>query len=428
MLGQELPRLVTRPPGQHSRTFSVRHAHAAAPMGPVGRDHGIVYASAEGSNVHCVDGNRYVDLAGGFGAALVGHRHPSVVRAITLQSERLLHALGDVYPSDAKVSLLERLGRAFPGGDGVVILGQSGSDAVTIALKTAALFTNKPGVVAFTGSYHGLGYGPLAVSEFRPSYRAPFTGQLNPHVTFVPYPDSDAALDASLKRVDVALRTGHAGAVVVEPILGRGGVIEPPSRFLPELARMAREQGALLVADEIWTGLGRAGAPLCSADAEPDLICLGKGLGGGLPISAAIGRRNVMNAWSRTDEVVHTSTFAGAPLACAAALATLDVLAREKLDERAAEVGQRFKDGLAAALTGHASVRVRGRGLMIGVELDAPGAAAKAVRHLLESGYIVTTGGTLREALVLTPPLNIAEPLLDAATRAVADAVHAVAG
>src|SRR5262249_12400538 len=150
---------------------------------------GIVYATALGANVVDVDGNRYVDLAGGFGAALIGHRHPSVVRALELQSQRLLHALGDVYPSDAKIGLCERLAKLHPQPGAPGLGGQSGSHAGSGALKTACLFTGKPGVLAFGASYHGLGYGPLAALALRSSYREPFSAQLNPHVAFVPYPD-----------------------------------------------------------------------------------------------------------------------------------------------------------------------------------------------------------------------------------------------
>jgi 4-aminobutyrate aminotransferase/(S)-3-amino-2-methylpropionate transaminase len=425
--GQELPHLVTRPPGQHSRTFSVRYAHARAPMGPPGRSPGIVYASAEGSNVTCVDGNRYVDLAGGFGAALVGHRHPSVVRAISLQSERLLHALGDVFPSDATVGLVERLTELYPEPNARVVLGHSGSDAVTIALKTACLHTGKPGVVAFAGAYHGLGYGPLSASSFRPSYRDPFLEQLNPHVHFAPYPAQDGQVSASLDAVRSALAAGSTGAVLVEPILGRGGVVEPPVGFLDALGGLVRQRGALLVADEIWTGLGRSGRMLASESARPELICLGKGLGGGLPLSAVLGRRDVMEAWQRSEEVVHTSTFAGAPLACAAGLATLDVLVRERLAERSDHVGSAYRRELVEALSDLPRARVRGRGLMIGIELDAgPGTGGEAMRRLLEQGYLTTSGGRERECLVLTPPLTIAEPLLEASTRAIAQTLDAL--
>lgn len=426
--GAQAPALVTRVPGETSRSFLVRHAHAAAPMGPPPGPPGIVYASAQGSNVTCVDRNRFVDLAGGFGAALLGHRHPSVLRALELQQQRLLHALGDVHPSDAKIGLVERLSRLHPAPSAQVILGQSGSDAVSAALKTACLATGRPGVLAFAGAYHGLGYGPLAAGALRASYRDPFAAQLNPHVRFVAYPDSDRVLSAVLEEAERALAPHDTGAILVEPILGRGGVIVPPHAFLPELSRLAAAHGALLIADEIWTGLGRAGSMLRSAAAcvIPDLICLGKGLGGGLPVSAVIGRRELMAAWSRKEEVVHTSTFAGAPLACATALSTLDVLHREALPARAERVGTWLREQLTAALAFAPEVEVRGAGLMLGVDFGSrPGAAVGVVRGLLERGYIATTGGGKRETLVLTPALNIDEALLPGAVDAVVDAVRA---
>jgi 4-aminobutyrate aminotransferase/(S)-3-amino-2-methylpropionate transaminase len=269
---------------------------------------GIVYASALGANVTDVDGNRYVDLAAGFGAQLVGHRHPSVSRALALEAERLHQALGDVHPSDAKVSLVERLARLHPDPDARVILGQSGSDAVTAGLKTAALATGRPGVLAFAGAYHGLGYGPLAACGLRASYREPFSRQLNPFVRFAPYPSSAVELDEALERSSEALCTGEVGVVLVEPILGRGGIVVPPDGFLAKLSELAKTHGALLCADEIWTGLGRAGSMFRSLamGVVPDLVCVGKGLGGGLPLSAVIGRGSVLEAWRRTDEDVHT--------------------------------------------------------------------------------------------------------------------------
>ena len=171
------PSIHTAPPGPTSRSWLVRHAHVAAPMGPApqpGPPSGIVYATGRGANVTDVDGNRYVDLAGGFGALLLGHLHPTVQRVMGLQSERLLQALGDLYPADAKIALLERLTRLYPEPGAKGILGQSGSDALSAALKTAKLATGRSGVLAFTGAYHGLGYGPLAACGLRESYRAPF--------------------------------------------------------------------------------------------------------------------------------------------------------------------------------------------------------------------------------------------------------------
>lgn len=413
------PNIVTPPPGPSSRTWLTRHAHVAAPMGPKpapGPPAGVVYATGKGSNVSDVDGNRYVDLAGGFGALLLGHLHPAVQRVLALQAERLLQALGDVYPADAKIALLERLTRLYPEPGAQGILAQSGSDAVSAALKTAKLYTGKPGVLAFEGAYHGLGYGPLAACGLRESYRAPFSDELSRHVTFASYPATEAALEQSLEQCRARLAQRGVGAVLVEPLLGRGGVVCPPPGFLVELSRLARDGGALLVADEIWTGLGRSGSWLCSAEqgARPDLICLGKGLGGGLPMSAVIGRQQVMQSWRREAEVVHTATFAGSPLAASTAIATLDVLGKQRLPERSAELGARFLRELRGALAGLPEVReVRGRGLMVGVDLgERPGVAARLMRLLLEQGYITSTGGGRREVLVLTPALTIGEDVL----------------
>jgi 4-aminobutyrate aminotransferase / (S)-3-amino-2-methylpropionate transaminase / 5-aminovalerate transaminase len=413
------PALVVPPPGPSSRTWLTRHAHVAAPMGPApppGPPSGIVYATGKGSNVNDVDGNRYVDLAAGFGALLLGHGHPAVQRVLGLQAERLLQALGDLYPADAKVALLERLARLYPRPNAKVLLGQSGSDAVSAALKTAKLATGKPGVVAFTGAYHGLGYGPLAACGLRESYRAPFATELNPHVRFVPYPGDTGSAERSLEACRSELQRGDIGAVLIEPVLGRGGVVVAPDGFLSTLQRLTHDVGALLIADEIWTGLGRGGSWLSSLaqGALPDLICLGKGLGGGLPVSALIGSEIAMLGWRREPEVVHTATFAGAPLAASTAIATLDVLGKEQLPERAAELGERYLDALKSALCRLPGVReVRGRGLMLAVDLgERPGSASELLGALLGQGYIVSTGGGKREVLVLTPALNIAENVL----------------
>lgn len=437
--GQEPPCLLTRPPGPESRSRAVRHAHVAAPMGPSApaREGStatkpafpVVLAHGAGSNVSDVDGNRYVDLAGGFGSLLIGHGHPSVLRMIQFQSQRLLQALGDVYPSEPKIALMEQLTELYP-QPAQVLLGQSGSDAVSAALKTAVLHTGRPGVLAFSGAYHGLGYGPLAACGLRPSYREPFARQLNGHVRFLTYPGSSATLAAVLAATSHELAQGAVGAVLVEPVLGRGGVLVPPAEFLPELGRLCSLHGALLIADEVWTGLGRAGSMLSStAGCTPDLICLGKGLGGGLPISALMGRREVMQSWRQPAEVVHTATFAGAPLACASALATLDVLRRERLPERAQELGDRFRQAVSAALSAHPlAPSVGGAGLMLGIELAArPGAGAALAQRLLERGYITSTGGGEREVLVLTPPLNIAEELLFAFVPALCEALDELA-
>jgi 4-aminobutyrate aminotransferase/(S)-3-amino-2-methylpropionate transaminase len=425
--GDELPFLRTAIPGPVSRraterlervecpAFSKRRREreerAGADMAP------IVLGWGKGSNLVDVDGNRFVDLVAGFGSVLLGHGDKAVARAIEGQSERLLQGLGDVYGSDAKVALLERLSQLHPTPGAQVLLAQSGSDAVTAALKTAVLATGRPGVVAFEGAYHGLGYGPLPACGLRESYRAPFAEQLSPHVRFAPYPRAEAALDRSLEAVEASLRGGEVGAVLVEPVLGRGGCVVPPGAFVPRLAEIAHRHGALLVADEIWTGLGRAGALVSSvaAGAAVDVICLGKGLGGGLPLSACVASPDVMAAWARGGEVVHTSTHAGAPLACAVALATLEAVRSRKLVDRSRDVGARVLASLRADLEGVPGVvDVRGAGLMIGVELESPARGLAAMRGLLESGFLVITGGVRGEVLTLTPALTIAEELFAA--------------
>ena len=419
--GHDLPRLRCRPPGPVTRAARAAQSGTFAPMGPMPVPSADAHATLVmqegfGANVSDVDGNVYVDLAGGFGALLLGHCEPRVSATIAQQSTRLTQALGDVYPSDRKLELGARLARSY-GSDARVILGQSGSDAVTSALKTARLFSERSGVLAFSGAYHGLGYGPLALCGLRSSYRDPFTEQLNQHASFVEYPSDGKELASCLESVRSALARGNVGAVLVEPILGRGGVVVPPRGFVSGLAELCRKNGAVLVADEIWTGLGRAGRLLfSSAEATADLICLGKGLGGGLPISAVIGRSDVMQAWQRPREVVHTSTFAGNPLAAATALTTLDILERDGLVARSEEVGKRFRDELRAVLGAKfPALNVRGAGLMVGIDLGArPGFGSRLQEDLLGRGYITSTGGGSREVLVLTPPLNIDEGLLAA--------------
>jgi 4-aminobutyrate aminotransferase/(S)-3-amino-2-methylpropionate transaminase len=381
-------------------------------MGPP-RNHecGLVYETARGVNVVDADGNRYVDFAAGFGAMILGHSHPRIVRTLQEQSERLLLALGDLYPSTLRLALEERL-LQFMGLDGwKVMLGQSGSDAITAALKTAMLATAKPGVVAFTGAYHGLGYAPVALCGLREGYRQPFAEQLSSWVEFLPYPIGDVAAEEALTRFDVLLGEGRVGAVVIEPILGRGGCNLPPSGFLAELARRAHAAGALFIADEIWTGLGRAGSrSYClSMGVTPDIICLGKGLGGGIPISACLGSEEVMKHWRRKPEVVHTATFTGSALACATALTTLELLSTEQWPERALQAGEYWMNSVREACIGLPVVAdVRGRGFMIGVDFAGrPGMASTVMFKMLEQGYIVSTGGGVRDVLVLTPPLNI---------------------
>lgn len=457
--GAEPPLLRMPPPGPMSRAWMGRLQGVDAPWTDarrarraqlLGFDHApIVIATAKGSNLFDLDGNRYADFTASFGAALVGHGHPRVVRTLEMQLERAMFGLGDVYPTDAKIGLTERLARLFPEPGARVMFGLSGSDAIDAAIKTALLATGRPGIVAFEGAYHGLGTGPLAACGLRPEFRVPFAPHLTPHVRFLPYPRAPRRdghggdpLAASLAAVDAACGAGDVGAILVEPILGRGGVVVPPEGFLAGLREIATRRGALLVADEIWTGLGRSGAMLRSVEdgAVPDLVCLGKGLGGGVPISACVGKGPIMDAWrtpkgrALTDaereaqedqphgEAIHTSTYAGNPLACATALAMLDTIVGTKLVQRSHDEGTAFREALSAALGREERVLdVRGRGFMLGVEVEGGARRGLGLMHdLLQKGYVVLTGGK-GDVITLTPPLNIAKGLLDGFVESVAE-------
>jgi len=430
MFGSLLPSLLTAVPGPRSIALAEELSRAECPAltarrarraEQTGAAHDpISWHEASGANVRDVDGNVFVDLTGGFGAALLAHRHPAIVAAVALQLDQLVHALGDLQPSDRKVALLGALAASAP-FRARSILGLSGADAVEAALKTALLATKKPGVIAFEGGYHGLSHGPLAACGYGEGFRAPFAEQLNPHVRFARYATSESDVEPALAEVERAIDAlaGRAGAVLVEPLQGRGGVRVPAPGFLRALGQLAHARGLLVIADEIYTGLGRTG-PMFASVAEgldADLLCLGKGLGGGFPISACIGREEVMAAWGDpAGEALHTSTFLGNPIACAAALATLRELATYDLGARALE-RERALRGALADLPG---VGVRGRGLLLGVELGSPARVLFVMRAMLERGYIVCPAGAPPSVLCLTPPSCLSDRQIDGFAQALA--------
>lgn len=434
------PRILTPPPGPTARRLAARlRTVESRNVTFLDADLPIFWERARGSNVWDADGNRYVDLTAGFGVAVAGHRNRRVVQAIRRQAARLGHGMGDVQPPTVKVKLLERLARISPIPAPRTVLASSGAEAVEIALKTARLGTGRPGVIAFTGAYHGLTYGALSVTD-RDLFRAPFEDQLNPHVIRLPYPHPYRPPPALAARVDdlgraaidvmeAALDTPagrRVGAVIVEPVQGRGGDVVPPAGFLRELAGLCREHGLLLIVDEVYTGLGRIGRMFAceSEGVVPDLLCLGKALSGTLPIAACLGSAEVMEAWPPSQgEAIHTSTFLGNPLACAAALASLAEIDRLRLPERAAAEGDRWIRQLRELGAGHAGVGdVRGCGLMIGLDMvrDAasrapdPERAGRVVTAALRQGWILLAGGFHGNVLSLSPPLTIGRHLLEA--------------
>jgi len=402
--GDLLPRIVTRPPGPRALALGEKLALFEAPgVNTAGNGASPLWSEARGANVLDVDGNRYIDWTSGFGVALIGHRHPQVVAAVRRQAAHLLHALGDVHAHPARVALAAALVARAPFPDAAVYFAASGSDAVEIALKTALLSRRRPGVLAFAGGYHGLTMGALAAGS-RVAFREPFAAHLHPHVRHLAFGCSGLELDR-------ILRGGDIGAVIVEPIQGRAGVVLPPSGWLAELAARARQHGALLVVDEILTGGGRTG-PFFAVEAEnvePDLLCCGKALGGGLPFAAVLAPRDLFAVWPGGGEALHTTTFIAHPLACAAALATLRVLGHPAFEARAAALAAALA-GELPALAKRPGVRaVRGRGLLWGIEVTAPQGAVAWARRALAAGLLALPAGEDARVLELLPPAVTSE-------------------
>jgi 4-aminobutyrate aminotransferase/(S)-3-amino-2-methylpropionate transaminase len=402
------PRVVTEIPGPRSRELAKRLERVECPEVTHLADPPVFWERARGVHVWDVDGNRYVDLLAGFGVAPLGFAHPEVLARVAEQAATLPNALSDVYPARLRVELLEALERCLPGDLGCAILSLSGSDAVESALKTALRATGRPGVVAFEGAYHGLGLGALDATH-RPHFREPFEGRLPNRTRFVPWGDAGAVREA--------VRRGGIGAILFEPIQGRGGIRPAPPGFVRDLRSIADEAEVLLVADEVYTGLGRTGHWLaCEAEGVlPDVVALGKALGGGFPLSACAGRPEVMRRWGPSSgEALHTSTHLGYPVGCAAALAVLEALERDRLLERASGLGARALARLGRELAGCAGVvEVRGRGLMIGIELDSAARSKRVVSSALRSGWLLAGESEDLRVLSLTPALNIPERLLE---------------
>ncbi|MAG30376.1 MAG: aspartate aminotransferase family protein [Deltaproteobacteria bacterium] len=417
------PELVSEIPGPASRALAARlsevESHNVTALEPTP----IFWERASFANLWDVDGNRFVDLTAAFGVANVGHAHPEVTEAIAVQAESLLHGMGDVHPARAKVELLERLNALYPKGDAErppavrSVLSSSGSDAVETAIKSAMLATGRAGLIAFEGAYHGLSLGALDCT-WRADFREPFAARLPAATRFARFGD--------LEDVERIARDegNEIGAVIVEPVQGRGGERIPSAGFLRGLRALCDRQGWLLIADEIYTGFGRTGCVFaCDHEAVvPDLLCVGKGLASGMPISACMGLRSVFEAWPRSQgEALHTQTFLGHPASCAAALASLDIADRWQLADRARRVGSATLGNLRDRLRGAGNVReVRGLGLMIGIECESAETSLAATAALLECGYVVLPSGPDGRVLSLTPPLTIEEPALAAACEAIA--------
>ena len=385
----------------------------------------IVWERAKGTRVWDLDGKEYVDFTAAFGVAAAGHSNARVVAAGTRQMGKLLHAMGDVHPHELKGQLarelsrltFERWGRTGRRTTGKAIFCNSGFEAVEAALKTVLLATKRPGLIAFDGAYHGTGYGALNATH-REHFRKPFLGQLGGFGAFLPFPSKPSDLASLEQQLRGHMRRRRIGAVLLEPIQVRGGIRIPPRGFLPMLRRVCDQERALLILDEIYTGFGRTGRWFACEHSwtTPDLICLGKALTGGFPLSVCLGRADLMDAaWPpSTGEAIHTSTFLGHPVGCAMALAQMKEIQRRDLVNRSTAQGAVLLAALRELQAPNAyRLEARGLGLLVGLEirdLDARPATAFAlqvVKRLLHSGFIVLPEGEHSNVIGFTPPLTI---------------------
>ncbi|RDI96514.1 aspartate aminotransferase family protein [Meiothermus sp. QL-1] len=376
-----------------------------------------VESHAEGVYVWDTEGKRYLDFLGLYGTLSLGHRHPRVVEAVRRQLERMPMSVR-VLVSEPTARLAARLAELAPGPLSMVYFGNSGAEGVEAALKFARFYTGRPGFVTTQGGYHGKTLGALSVTP-RENYQAP-ARPLLPGVTVVPFGDTEA-LEAAVGP--------ETAAVIIEPIQGEGGIRVPPEGYLREARRITQERGALLIADEVQTGLGRTGR-LWAVNweaVEPDILVSAKALGGGvMPISATLARPEILAIY-KTEPLVHSSTFGGNPLAAAAALAALEVIVDEDLPGRALEMGAYLMRGLQELQRAFPELiaEVRGRGLMLGLEFTDADIGAVAVAELAARGVITAFGLNNPKVVRLEPPLIVEKAHLEEALEALQGALEA---
>lgn len=395
----------------------------------------LAIARGLGATVEDLDGNRFIDFSGGVGALNVGHSNPEVVDAIKAQAEEFTHGLD--FPSKARVALSKKLVQLAPGtlknNSKVLMCGPTGADAVEAAIKLAKFITKKPGVISFEGGWHGVSGVSLSLTAKRAAKANYLPGV--PEVYFVPYPycyrcpfglrhpDCGLACAHYLEHLIKDPDTGLAapGALLIEPIQGEGGIVVPPAGYIAEVRRICDQNGLLLIADEIQTGFCRTGAMFAMENEKvtPDIMTVSKSMGSGLPISGIVFRKD-LDTWGPG---AHVGTFRGNALSCAAGVAGIGFMEKNRLDERSARLGKVVVERLRA-LQSRFDVMgdVRGRGLYVGVELvktDAdrsPDAdlLARLQRECFPKGLIVWKGGRSGNVARVMPALVITEELLDA--------------
>ena len=413
------PHLVTELPGPRAREWMERDEAVTSPS--MGRVYPLVPRRASGMVIEDVDGNRFLDFNAGIAVNSTGHCHPRVVEAIERQAHDLLHYCSSDFYLPVYVETCERLAATAPmSGPVRIFLGNSGTEAVEAAIKLARYATGRPNVIAFLGSFHGRSLGSLSLTASKANYRGGF-GAMLAGAHHAPYGELGYIDRVIFKHLTPA---DDVAAIIVEPIQGEGGYVVPPAGWFAELRGICNEHGILLIADEVQSGVGRTGKmwAIEHEGIQPDVLLAGKGLASGLPLSAVIAREETMS-WGRGK---HGSTFGGNPVACAAALATLE-LVEESLKANAAAMGDHLLVLLAQLRSRHPeTVRdVRGRGLMIGVELPTHDEAVAVEQACFRRGLLVLTAG--ESSLRLAPPLVVARDQAEAAVQILEDALTEVA-
>lgn len=421
---QQDPHIVTELPGPRARAVIEQDERYSSPS--LTRVYPLVVARGEGAVIEDVDGNRFLDFNAGIAVNAAGHNHPKVNAAIHAQVDACLHYCSSDFFHPSHADLVERLATSVPDGmgDARVFLANSGTEAVEGALKLARHHTGRPNVIAFYGAFHGRSLGSLSLTSSKAKYRSGF-GIVTPGSYHAPF-----AYAAELTGADYIEQVlfhhmtepGDVAAIFVEPIQGEGGYIVPPAGWLQALRDLCDRHGILLVMDEVQSGIGRTGTMwACQHDGvTPDIITAGKGLASGMPLSAIIARDTIMQ-WAPGK---HGSTFGGNPVACAAALATMD-LVDDELAANAAARGEQLMAGLRALQERFPIIQeVRGRGLMIGFDLVDHDMAVAFEQACFERGVLSLTCG--KRGVRLAPPLVITEAQCDRALEIIADACEAV--
>jgi 4-aminobutyrate aminotransferase len=423
------PHIRTELPGPNAQALLARDRPVSSPSYP--RDYPFVIARGRGVEVWDVDGNRFLDFAAGIAVCSTGHAHPQVVQAIKGAADEFLHISSD-YWHERMTRLAERIEELHPMAEPVQVLCcQSGTESVEGALKLARYVTGRPRFIGFLGGFHGRTMGSLAFTASKYTQQAGFFPTM-PGVTHVPYPNPYRPLlagadqgRATLDYIEnVLFQTNvpatEVAAILVEPIQGEGGYIVPPDGFLTGLRELCDRHGILMICDEVQSGIGRTGRMFASEHwgVSPDIMTLAKGLGSGLPIGLVVARRTHMEKWKRG---AHGNTYGGNPICCAAALATLDLVQREYA-ANAAAVGEYAMQRLRALQSRFACIgEVRGKGLMIGVELIKPGGERKPDAALCQrlltrafhNGLLLLSCGV--STLRIIPPLLVSRAEVDEA-------------